>query len=90
MFTGDMTESRARTVTIGNIDGTALSLLVDFIYTAGQASFLTFKTFHSKIFSTQMEWSVSKFADSDMFRRFRHCLRWQVFCGACLNSPGFT
>ncbi|KAL5968377.1 Kelch-like protein 3 [Taenia solium] len=34
MFTGDMTESRARTVTIGNIDGTALSLLVDFIYTA--------------------------------------------------------
>ncbi|KAL5103335.1 Kelch-like protein 3 [Taenia crassiceps] len=34
MFTGDMTESRARTVTIGNIDGTALGLLVDFIYTA--------------------------------------------------------
>ncbi|KAH9281829.1 Kelch-like protein 3 [Echinococcus granulosus] len=34
MFTGDMTESRAHTVTIGNIDGTALGLLVDFIYTA--------------------------------------------------------
>ncbi|VDD82369.1 unnamed protein product [Mesocestoides corti] len=34
MFTGEMTESRAGTVNIGNVDGTALALLIDFIYTA--------------------------------------------------------
>ncbi|VUZ49889.1 unnamed protein product [Hymenolepis diminuta] len=34
MFTGDMAESRASVVTIGDIDGAALALLVDFIYTA--------------------------------------------------------
>lgn len=39
MFTGDMAESRAPSVTIGGIDGAALALLVDFIYTSGKDSF---------------------------------------------------
>ncbi len=36
MFAGDMAESRASHVTIGNIEGTALSLLVEYIYTSGE------------------------------------------------------
>lgn len=48
MFTGDMAESRASVVSIGDIDGAALALLVDFIYTSGNlklsASFFFLQT----------------------------------------------